>query len=518
MSLSAKSGRRIEGDDDDDLDSQRSNSLSVRLDDEGQAPAPPDIIRRDPCTQGGSSYVEDALDTCIQLILFSYATRPAQGLHALHRDSSSNPTTPDSREPSIRSQDTADTRVTNDLPALQAKGPPGGTDKLDPVGEDDPGSYDLVAPHEAAQASMSPYSLEKRGEDMFSRQHLQTIFDDPKLLLKFTSFLGAHRKSSVPLLIYYLDALKAIRAIKYANAVAEALDPLDGLAFTTNMPKSTVNKELQEKADRAFEAMAQQDLPAFVTHTFINVVSISIQRRITGTLPPHLREASEGLAEVFCLSDPSRPDNPIVFASEEFHRTTQYGMSYAIGRNCRFLQGPRTNPFSVQRLGKAVKEGRDHSETFINYRRDGSPFLNLLMVAPLRDSRGHLRYYIGAQVDVSGLAKDCTDLPALQRMLGNREQSPEEEEEKDEFQELSEMFNLAELDIVRKTGGRMHREHVEEADDSNASWHRPRLLLKDENASPGEREQEPPIEQPAKTVHGRLSGVYTHVSLPTADG
>lgn len=35
-----------------------------------------------------------------------------------------------------------------------------------------------------------------------------------------------------------------------------------------------------------------------------------------GTLAPHLREASEGLAEVFCLTDPSRPDNPIVFASE----------------------------------------------------------------------------------------------------------------------------------------------------------------------------------------------------------
>lgn len=410
------------------------------------------------------------------------------------------------------SQETTDTRATSELPALQTKGPPGGTERLDPVNEDDPANYDLVEPHGEVPVSISQFSLEKRGDEMFSREHLQTIFDDPKLLLKFTSFLGTHRKESVPLLIYYLDALKALRAINYANAVAEALDPLEGLTFSNSMPSSTVNKELQEKANRAFDVMAEQDLPAFVTHTFTNVVSVSIHRRITGTLPPHLREASEGLAEVFCLSDPSRPDNPIVFASEEFHRTTQYGMSYAIGRNCRFLQGPHTNPYSVQRLGKAIREGRDHSETFINYRRDGSPFLNLLMVAPLRDSRGHLRYFIGAQVDVSGLAKDCTDLPGLQRMLWHREQPPEQEE-KDEFQELSEMFNLAELDIVRKTGGRMHREHVEEKDDASASWHRPRLLLKDENASPGAELPEQPIEQPAKTIHGRLSGVYAHVSL-----
>ena len=410
------------------------------------------------------------------------------------------------------SGETGTTRATSELPPLQTKGPPG-ADRLDPVSEDDPASYDLVLPHDAGEPSKE-YSLEKRGQDMFSKEHLQTIFDDPSLLLRFTSFLGTHRKESVPLLIYYLDALKALRAIKYANAVSEALDPLDGLHFTSTMPKPSLNNELQEKANRAFDAMAQQDLPAFVTHTFINVVSTSIQRRITGTLPPHLREASEGLAEVFCLSDPSRPDNPIVFASEEFHRTTQYGMSYAIGRNCRFLQGPGTNQHSVQRLGKAIKEGRDHSETFVNYRRDGSPFLNMLMVAPLRDSRGHLRYYIGAQVDVSGLAKECTELPGLQRMLEERD-SPREEEDKDEFQELSEMFNIAELDIVRKHGGRMHREHAEEKDEASNTWHRPRLLLKGDSS--GSRDPQPVVEQPARTVHGRLSGVYSHVSVTVSE-
>lgn len=188
-------------------------------------------------------------------------------------------------------------------------------DSLEPLNDDDPGCYDLVQP-DARSVVPQAYSLEQRAEDMFSREHLQEIFDDPSLLLKFSSFLGTHRRSSVPTLIYYLDALKALRAIRYANAVADGLDPIEGQDWTKTLPSSTRNKALEEKARNAFDRMAQQDLPAYVTFTFIGVVSVSIQRRITNTMPPHLREASEGLAEVFVLSDPSRQDCPIVFASE----------------------------------------------------------------------------------------------------------------------------------------------------------------------------------------------------------
>lgn len=92
-------------------------------------------------------------------------------------------------------------------------------------------------------------------------------------------------------------------------------------------------------------------------------------------------------------------------------------MSYILGRNCRFLQGPYTNPLSVRRLRDAIKAGRQHQEVFLNYRRDGSPFMNLFMTAPLCDSRGVVRYIIGAQVDVSGLVKDCSEMDSLARLL-----------------------------------------------------------------------------------------------------
>ena len=134
--------------------------------------------------------------------------------------------------------------------------------------------------------------------------------------------------------------------------------------------------------------------------------------------------------------------------------------------------------------------------------------MNLLMMAPLLDSRGNLRYFIGAQIDVSGLVKDGTDLEAFQRMLDQQEGREQQVEPKDEFQELSEMFNHAELDIVRKHGGNMHREHVDDQDDASTINHRPRVLIQDQGMFDVHE-----AEKASPKPDGRLSGPYKHVSL-----
>lgn len=297
-----------------------------------------------------------------------------------HNASSSLGATSVSEPPPLPPQEPLDSKeLSDELPPLQVQGNLDESDKLEPLQEDDPASYELVAP---AAGGRQAYSLETRSQLLFSPDHLQVIFSDPTLLLKFTAFLSTHRPRSVPILIYYLDALKAIRAINYSNAIAEALEPIDGHDFTSEPARSTTNSILEQKANNAFDVLVSEDLPAYITHLYIQIVSVSVAKRITGTLAPHLRDASEGLAEVFCLTDPSRSDNPIVFASEgehffalrafkkltpsEFHRTTQYGMSYVLGRNCRFLQGPWTNSLSVRRIREAIEAGKEHREVFLN--------------------------------------------------------------------------------------------------------------------------------------------------------
>ncbi|TIC90708.1 Phototropin-2 [Colletotrichum higginsianum] len=431
--------------------------------------------------------------------------------------SSSPPRSPRTRSSRSRANSTTSSYQTNNtsLPPLQTKGA-GDDEILEPLAEEEIelGSFDLVVP---SHGDNGQYSLEDRSELLFSKDHLKAIFKDRILLQRFTDFLHSARPDSLPLLTYYLDCLKALRAISYSNAIANGLDTLPEHTFSTENTNNTSNSSLEKKTEAAFDVLVQEDLPAYITYTWIQTVSVSIKRRITGTLPVQLREMSEGLAEVFCLTDPSRHDNPIVMASEEFHRTTQYGMNYVIGRNCRFLQGPKTNPYSVKRLRERCLAGKEHYETFLNYRRDGSPFMNLLMVAPLYDSRGTVRYFIGAQVDVSGLAKESSGLEALQSLVVKKEATTtaingqrnyKTEEEKDEFQELSEMFNMAELETVRRRGGNMHRVPQDENQASTSTnWHKPRILIQDESSSVHQSNPAVPL------TSGRLSGVYEHYLL-----
>ncbi|KAF2665602.1 hypothetical protein BT63DRAFT_459184 [Microthyrium microscopicum] len=416
------------------------------------------------------------------------------------------------------------------LAPLQASSVLDETEKLDPVLEDDPASYDLVSP--PSMDSRKQFSIEERMEEMFSKEHLQEIFSDPSSMLKFTTFLTHHRPQSIPLLIYYLDALKSIKAVQYANAIAESLTPIDDMAFTRTNVSKTANESLETRAQQAFDALLREDLPAFIAQVFIKVVDASVRQRVTCSLPDHLRDASEGLAEVFCLTDPSRQDNPIVFASEEFHKTTQYGVEYAIGRNCRFLQGPNTSRDSIRRLKEATSAGKEACEIFLNYRRDGSPFMNLLMVAPLTDSRGVTRYFIGAQVDVTGLCKDATDLEGLRRIISKKQKSTKDDADDDtepmtiipslpssddEFQELSEMFNDAEIDIVRKHGGRMHPHTIEDEYISHQSLTNLPIHTRDFTRDPSRTviaadEDNSPSFYPSPT-RGRLLSVYQNYLL-----
>jgi PAS domain S-box-containing protein len=97
------------------------------------------------------------------------------------------------------------------------------------------------------------------------------------------------------------------------------------------------------------------------------------------------------------ISDPSLPDNPLIFVSEEFERQTGYPAREALGRNCRFLQGPGTDPRAVAAIRAAVEAASEITVDILNYRKDGRPFWNRLRIRPLLDASGGVRYFAGAQ-------------------------------------------------------------------------------------------------------------------------
>lgn len=97
------------------------------------------------------------------------------------------------------------------------------------------------------------------------------------------------------------------------------------------------------------------------------------------------------------VSNPSLPDNPMIYVSEAFERQTGYAADEAVGRNCRFLQGPGTNPHAVEAIRQALKAKTTFTIDILNYRKDGTPFTNRLRIRPLFDNQGRLTYYVGAQ-------------------------------------------------------------------------------------------------------------------------
>jgi len=226
-----------------------------------------------------------------------------------------------SRSSTSYSYDTNVTTPVSPLPSAFAAKMFAKGNTLDMLPEDD---FEIAAPVEDGNKLER---LERVSELLFSELHLKTIFNDPSLLLKFTSFLSAYRPQSVPILIYYLDATKALKAINYANKITLGLESLPDQDLTSIRVK-TANSDLESKARRAFGLLAEHELPAYTAYMYIQVVKSSMMQ--PAAQGPQQPEPAEGFAEVFVLTDPSRHDNPIVLASEGAFEVLRYG---CIGSN-----------------------------------------------------------------------------------------------------------------------------------------------------------------------------------------
>lgn len=104
------------------------------------------------------------------------------------------------------------------------------------------------------------------------------------------------------------------------------------------------------------------------------------------------------------ITNPRLPDNPVVAVNRAFCGLTGYPAAEILGRNCRFLAGPGTEPWQTESVREAIRLMRPSLTELLNYRRDGTPFRNALIIAPLFDSEGELAWFIGSQVEVGSVA------------------------------------------------------------------------------------------------------------------
>nr|AML78878.1 putative LOV domain-containing protein [Scytosiphon dotyi] len=184
------------------------------------------------------------------------------------------------------------------------------------------------------------------------------------------------------------------------------------------------------KQNLALRQVVKEHMPdeaAAVFEKCINEKALVLSGKGTGSAQPILSDDEEETKEPNCLllepdfqlmqalmasqqnftiSDPSMPDNPIVYASQGFLTLTGYTIQNVIGRNCRFLQGPGTDPRAIDIIRRGVAEGRDTSVCLMNYKADGTPFWNQFFVAALRDDTGKIVNFVGVQGEVQEEGQD----------------------------------------------------------------------------------------------------------------
>ena len=130
------------------------------------------------------------------------------------------------------------------------------------------------------------------------------------------------------------------------------------------------------------------------------------------TLTPLGRAIEDTLNNGIIITDASMADNPITYCNKGFEKLSGYSREEIIGKNCRFLQGDETDPVELEKLRNAVANHQECTIRLKNFRKDGTPFWNELLVSPVRNNEGSVTHFFGIQQDISAQRE------AEERILG----------------------------------------------------------------------------------------------------
>jgi sigma-B regulation protein RsbU (phosphoserine phosphatase) len=93
--------------------------------------------------------------------------------------------------------------------------------------------------------------------------------------------------------------------------------------------------------------------------------------------------------------------NPNIYVNSALSRMTGYTREELLGQSMRILQGPDTDKTAIEEISGALREGRSCEVILKNYRKEGTPYWNELLISPVWDSAVKLTHFIGVHSDVT---------------------------------------------------------------------------------------------------------------------
>lgn len=100
-------------------------------------------------------------------------------------------------------------------------------------------------------------------------------------------------------------------------------------------------------------------------------------------------------------SELHEPGPRIVYANPGFTAMTGYEPEEVMGKTPRLLQGPDTDPELLAELRRLLEQGESFFGETINYRKDGTPFINEWSISPVHNEAGHATHYVAVQRDIT---------------------------------------------------------------------------------------------------------------------
>ncbi len=128
-----------------------------------------------------------------------------------------------------------------------------------------------------------------------------------------------------------------------------------------------------------------------------------VPRPRTPELVHLLAAAAERTRSALLITDADLddPGPRIVWANQAFEELTGWQLEEVVGRTPRILQGPATDRAVLDLLRAFLEGGDDFEGEAINYRKDGTPFVNSWRIDAIRDGSGTITHFVAVQDDVT---------------------------------------------------------------------------------------------------------------------
>ena len=91
----------------------------------------------------------------------------------------------------------------------------------------------------------------------------------------------------------------------------------------------------------------------------------------------------------------------ILYVNEAFQRITGYARDEVLGRNPRILNGGLTPRATYEQMWATLLAGEVWRGEFHNVRKDGSAYLELATIAPIKDAGGTVTHYVAVKEDIT---------------------------------------------------------------------------------------------------------------------